>query len=97
MPTNPVDVSESPENDGAAQESHELQGLGLHWVHSTAFCAEKHDPAHWGIEVLSGQILNLSNTTSAGEKKEVLGKEMMFNSTTVPKAFYTTKPYTIIL
>lgn len=48
-------MSLSPQkNDGAAQDSHELQGLGFHWVHSTAFCAEKQDPAKGGIEVLSG-------------------------------------------
>lgn len=97
MPTNPADVSDSPENEGAAQDSYELQGLGLHWVHRTAFCAEKHDPINWGIEVLSEQILDLSNTNSAREKTGVLGKERMFNSTTVPKFICTTKSYTIIL
>lgn len=91
-------MSLSPQkNDGAAQDSHGLQGPGLHWVHSTAFCAEKHDPTKSGIEVLSGQILDLSNTNSVGEKMEVLGKEKMFNLPTVPRVFCNTKADTIIL
>lgn len=65
-------------------------------MHSTAFCAEKQDPAKPGIEVLSGQIVVLSNINSAGEKVEVLRKEREVQLNPKSLLYHKTQYYNLI-